>query len=116
MHWTTYDSPLGTLTLTEEDGRITGIRFPGRHGDLRPADRSDAPFAALRAQLDEYFDGARRTFDVEVEQPLLALQPAAVAGERAVGADHAVAGHDDRDGRAPDGGADRAHAVHAAER
>ena len=35
MHWTTYDSPLGTLTLTEEDGRITGIRFPGRHGDLR---------------------------------------------------------------------------------
>jgi len=67
MHWTTYDSPLGTLTLTEVDGRITGIRFPGRHGDLRPADRSDTPFAALRAQLDEYFDGARRTFDVEVE-------------------------------------------------
>lgn len=67
MHWTTYDSPLGTLTLTEEDGRITGIRFPGRNPDLRAADRSDAPFAALRAQLDEYFDGARRTFDLEVE-------------------------------------------------
>ncbi len=76
MHWTTYDSPLGTLTLTEEDGRITGIRFPGRHGDLRAADRSGAPFAALRAQLDEYFDGARRTFDVAIELRGSAFQTA----------------------------------------
>ena len=45
--------------------------------------------------------------DFVIEQPALAVQPAAVAGERAVGADQAMAGHDDADGvgavREPDG-------------
>jgi methylated-DNA-[protein]-cysteine S-methyltransferase len=67
MHWTTYDSPLGPLTLTEEEGRITGIRFPGHDDDLDPADRAEAPFAAMRAQLDEYFAGERHTFDVPLD-------------------------------------------------
>src|SRR6478609_79140 len=43
---------------------------------------------------------------LEVEQGLLALQAAAVAGQRAVGADHPVTGDDDRDRVAPVAGAD----------
>ena len=38
-----------------------------------------------------------------LEQPSLARQASAKAGERAVGADHAVAGHDDGDGVLPIG-------------
>jgi protease PrsW len=34
---------------------------------------------------------------LESQQPLLAIEAAAVAGQRPVGADHAVTGHDDRD-------------------
>src|SRR5882762_7644166 len=34
---------------------------------------------------------------LQLEQSSLALQPASVAGQRSVGADHAVAGNDDRD-------------------
>src|SRR5215475_10284397 len=42
------------------------------------------------------------------EQPLFAVQAPAVAGERAVRADHPVAGHDDRDRVAPVGQPDGA--------
>src|SRR6185436_11130122 len=44
----------------------------------------------------------RRDAALEVEQRLLALQAAAVAGERPVRPDHAVAGHDDGQGVAAD--------------
>jgi hypothetical protein len=48
---------------------------------------------------------------LELQQRRLALQAAAVAGERSVGADDAVARDHDRHRRAADGGADGAHAV-----
>src|SRR5687767_13852870 len=50
------------------------------------------------------------------EQHALALEPAAVAHERAVGTDHAMARHDDRDGVAAVGEADRADLARVAER
>ena len=40
----------------------------------------------------------RRVGALVGEQPLFAMEAAAVAGERAVGADDAMAGHDDADG------------------
>ena len=46
---------------------------------------------------------------LEIEELLLAREPAAVAGQRAVGADHAMAGHDDRQAVIAVGAADRAH-------
>ena len=46
-----------------------------------------------------------------LQQPTLAVEPAAVARQAAVRADHAVARHDDRDRVAAVGGADRAGAV-----
>jgi methylated-DNA-[protein]-cysteine S-methyltransferase len=58
MH-TTISSPLGDLRVTvDDDGAITQLQFAA--GEV-----SDDPrFAAAAAQLAEYFDGARTTFDL----------------------------------------------------
>ncbi len=53
------DSPIGPLTLYEEHGGICGLRFGAERGLPRAG-------ATLAAQLDEYFAGTRRAFDVEV--------------------------------------------------
>jgi methylated-DNA-[protein]-cysteine S-methyltransferase len=66
---TTVDSPVGTLTLVARDGALVGLYMhEQRH---RPApetfgDRDDdaEPFATTKAQLAEYFAGARREFDL----------------------------------------------------
>ena len=80
---TTYKCPLGTLTL-ESDGRaLTRVWFPTESPPPTPAGRGRAgragqggsgdadvrlrdaqPFAAVTAQLDEYFAGTRRRFDL----------------------------------------------------
>jgi methylated-DNA-[protein]-cysteine S-methyltransferase len=85
-HWTA--SPIGALLLcADARGAVTGVWFPGeRHipvGDL--GRRDPGPFAALQDQLDQYFAGARRHFDV----------PTAAAGsafQRAVWAELALVG------------------------
>ncbi len=52
-------SPVGDITLSEEDGHIVALDWGwGR-------DQHETPLLlAARAQLDAYFDGARRTFDL----------------------------------------------------
>jgi methylated-DNA-[protein]-cysteine S-methyltransferase len=77
MH-ATYDSPLGVLTLTADARGLTALRFPDR--DAAPvAARDPAPawLADAVMQLDEYFRGARRRFDV-------ALNLAGTSFQRAV--------------------------------
>jgi methylated-DNA-[protein]-cysteine S-methyltransferase len=66
-HWTTYESPLGPLTLTEHGHGLSGLFFPGRALALDPARRAAAPFARAAAQLDEYFAGTRRAFALELD-------------------------------------------------
>jgi methylated-DNA-[protein]-cysteine S-methyltransferase len=65
---TTIDSPVGPLLLAaDDDGALTHLLFgdEARPAALGAGVRADpAPFAALVAQLDEYFAGARRVFDV----------------------------------------------------
>ena len=59
-------SPVGTLVL-EGDGRaLTRVRFPGEPvGDGTEARiRDAAPFATVIAQLQEYFAGTRRRFEL----------------------------------------------------
>ena len=59
----TYTSPLiGPLTLVGEAGRLSGLHF----GE-RPPQGDPAGFAAAIAQLDEYFAGERRHFDLELD-------------------------------------------------
>ena len=67
--YTEMTSPLGTLRLTAEDGALTGVHFPGqKHDRPRQPDwqRDDAHpvLAGARAQLGEYFDGRRTSFDL----------------------------------------------------
>ena len=65
--YTTFDSPLGELLLLGDGDALCGLYMQeGRtarkiRSDWEP---SEEPFAAVRAQLDEYFAGRRTDFDV----------------------------------------------------
>jgi methylated-DNA-[protein]-cysteine S-methyltransferase len=64
--WTTYESPLGTLTLVGGDAGLSGLLFPGSE----PRDdsgRDPLAFADVAAQLDEYFAGERRNFNLQLD-------------------------------------------------
>ncbi|MFO1466575.1 MAG: methylated-DNA--[protein]-cysteine S-methyltransferase [Steroidobacteraceae bacterium] len=66
------DSPVGTLRLVAESGALVRLELrPGpRARALRRGwaeDAGAAPFAAVTAQLREYFAGGRRAFDVPLD-------------------------------------------------
>jgi methylated-DNA-[protein]-cysteine S-methyltransferase len=65
-HWTIYESPIGPLTLRGDASRVTALDFPGRTGGLSESARHDSAFAEPLRQLDEYFDGRRKRFDLEL--------------------------------------------------
>lgn len=65
--WSTYESPIGELTLIARGGRLRGVRFPGEGAGLAPELRQPDEFANVRRQLDEYFGSRRREFDIAVE-------------------------------------------------
>ena len=67
MLYSTFDSPLGQLLAVGDGDALHGLYMQEgrtaievRHG-WQPADE---PFADLRTQLTEYFDGTRTEFDV----------------------------------------------------
>jgi methylated-DNA-[protein]-cysteine S-methyltransferase len=68
--YTTMDSPIGELLLLGGDRRLRGLymqdgRKPARiAGDWEP---DESAFASTIAQLGEYFDGRRTTFDVALD-------------------------------------------------
>lgn len=62
--WTVYESPLGPLTLVGDEDALHGLYFSGRSGALDEARRDSAPFARSLAQLEAYFAGERRVFDL----------------------------------------------------
>lgn len=61
------DSPLGTLLLARDEAGIRQLTFE-HHKHPRPVQpdwqRDDAAFADARTELDEYFTGRRRKFDI----------------------------------------------------
>ena len=77
----TYDSPLGPLTVMVTPRGLVRLAYPGEgiaaHLDeladrvspriLEAPERTDV----VRRQLDEYFDGARDTFDVPIDWRLV---------------------------------------------
>jgi methylated-DNA-[protein]-cysteine S-methyltransferase len=63
-HWTHYDSPIGRLTLRGSSEALSAIHFPGRLGRLGDAARDERAFAEAVRQLDEYFAGERRAFEL----------------------------------------------------
>jgi methylated-DNA-[protein]-cysteine S-methyltransferase len=68
--YTRMDSPIGELLLVGDGHALRGLHMQeGRTAvsvdpEWRPADE---PFAGVRRQLREYFDGERREFDVPLE-------------------------------------------------
>jgi methylated-DNA-[protein]-cysteine S-methyltransferase len=67
MLYTTYDSPIGELLLLSDGDALCGLYIQeGRTAmKLRPGWQADEePFREVRAQLEEYFEGRRSTFDV----------------------------------------------------
>jgi methylated-DNA-[protein]-cysteine S-methyltransferase len=67
---TTMESPVGTLTLTAVDGRLTGLHMDGqRHAPESSPDweRDDGGLADVVEQLEAYFAGSRSTFDVALD-------------------------------------------------
>jgi methylated-DNA-[protein]-cysteine S-methyltransferase len=65
--YATVDSPIGELLLTGDGTALHGLWMQAGDRPRRPLPgwrRDDAAFAGARAQLAEYFAGARRTFDL----------------------------------------------------
>lgn len=73
MHTRTIASPAGVLTLTEDGGCITGLHFGGSGS----ANDASPVLDEAEKQLQEYFAGTRRSFD-------LPLAPAGTPFQRAV--------------------------------
>jgi methylated-DNA-[protein]-cysteine S-methyltransferase len=67
---TTVDSPIGPLTLTADDGRLTGLHMhEQRHTPsvMAGVRRDDAWFADITDQLEAYFDGSLTRFEIPME-------------------------------------------------
>lgn len=65
--WANYESPFGKLTLTATNRGFDGLYFPGRAVSLREGDRCPEWFAHAIGQLDQYFAGTRRHFDLALD-------------------------------------------------
>ncbi len=63
--WTIYESPIGLLTVVAGDEGITHIHFPGTSPHL--AESARQPLAEVVGQLDDYFAGERRTFELDLD-------------------------------------------------
>lgn len=73
----TMPSPIGPLTLMSSDGGITRLMFPSERVLPGGSIEDRGPFEAAIVQLNEYFAGMRREFD-------LSLAPAGTPFQRAV--------------------------------
>jgi methylated-DNA-[protein]-cysteine S-methyltransferase len=72
MTYHTYtDGPLGRMLLTSDGLALTGLYFLGQKYQAIPPETCvdepwAVPFAQVRAELAEYFAGARQRFDIEL--------------------------------------------------
>ncbi len=66
--WHRHPSPIGDLLLTGEDGALTGLyTAEHRRAACEPAGtRSPAAFIGTCRQLDAYFTGSLRAFDITI--------------------------------------------------
>jgi methylated-DNA-[protein]-cysteine S-methyltransferase len=67
MHWHEIDTPVGRLLLAGDEHALRRVYFQSGPHPLRPSQdwhRAAAPFANAVRQLEEYFAGRRRVFDL----------------------------------------------------
>jgi methylated-DNA-[protein]-cysteine S-methyltransferase len=68
MHSALLPSPVGPLRVEIEDGHLTAL-YTAEHRRHTPAEPPrDETFNAIREQLDAYFAGTRRAFDLPLRQ------------------------------------------------
>jgi methylated-DNA-[protein]-cysteine S-methyltransferase len=75
--YTYQPSPLGDLLLVRDEQGITGLYLPtGKHPVTPAVDwaRDDDAFDDIRGQLEEYFAGTRREFDLTLNPSGTAFQ------------------------------------------
>jgi methylated-DNA-[protein]-cysteine S-methyltransferase len=72
--WTIYESPIGPLTLVGGPRGLSDLNFPGRMRLPSEAARGDLP--EVTTQLDAYFAGELREFDLELDLHGTELQQA----------------------------------------
>ena len=65
LHYVYMNTPVGVLTIAEEGGFITNIAFGERNFDGIMGE--NAVISQAKAQLEEYFAGARREFDLPLD-------------------------------------------------
>src|SRR3954452_9360610 len=66
--WDVYESPLGPLTIAAGACGITTLSFPGAGGTAwDERDRDPVALADAVAQLDAYFAGERRAFELALD-------------------------------------------------
>ena len=71
MNYQYLDTPIGRLRLLSDGRQLTAIEFEGQYADLGEAsEQTDRALAPALRQLEEYFQGRRKDFDL----------PLAVAG------------------------------------
>jgi len=72
--WTVYESPIGPLTLVAGPRGLTALSFPGR---LQiPSEAAKGPMPEVARQLDAYFAGELRSFDLPLDLHGTPLQKA----------------------------------------
>ena len=65
--WTIYESPVGALTLVGGPRGLIRLCFPGHAGRLDKERHAPGSFADAVAQLEEYFAGRRRGFELDLD-------------------------------------------------
>jgi methylated-DNA-[protein]-cysteine S-methyltransferase len=67
-YWTTMESPVGELFIAGRDGKITDVLFerPEKGFPGPQWKKSDKPFSEIKRQLNEYFMGKRKKFDLKL--------------------------------------------------
>jgi len=63
--WTTWESPIGPLSLVDGPGGLTDLRFPGRL--QLPSEGAKKSTPAVEEQLAAYFAGELREFDLRLD-------------------------------------------------
>ena len=67
-HTAYISSPVGTLKITSDDNYLLGVSFNRKRKALFPA-CTPSPILDCAKQLEEYFSGERREFDLSLRPP-----------------------------------------------
>jgi methylated-DNA-[protein]-cysteine S-methyltransferase len=65
--WTIYESPVGALTLVAGPRGLTRLYFPGHAGSMDEDSHDPDSLADAVVQLEEYFAGRRRRFELDLD-------------------------------------------------